>query len=182
MQHPKIPPNSIVNGLKVIRVVKTSNGNQGALYEYECHCGAIKQTLLKNLRKKTTKFCNCKVGLRYDDISVRQLHWRYRFGCKKREMDFELSLQVFETFLKKDCFYCGKGPSQVYNYRNSKNEKLHEYTYNGIDRLNNSLGYSLSNCVTCCWECNQKKSDQNLAEFASWVKTCYDILRVKGII
>jgi hypothetical protein len=42
------------------------------------------------------------------------------------------------------CFYCGI-------------ETVDAIKRNGIDRLDSSEGYHLSNCKPCCWECNRSK-------------------------
>lgn len=34
---------------------------------------------------------------------------------------------------------------------------MRRYTYNGVDRLDSSMGYTPDNCVPCCWECNNMK-------------------------
>ena len=43
------------------------------------------------------------------------------------------------------------------------------YTYNGIDRLDNSLGYTLDNVVASCWDCNRAKQDLTVGDFLIWV-------------
>ena len=48
------------------------------------------------------------------------------------------------------------------------------YLYNGIDRKNNFLGYTLENIVPCCEKCNRAKHIMNLTEFKKWVYSVYE--------
>jgi hypothetical protein len=41
--------------------------------------------------------------------------------------------------------------------------------FNGIDRVDNSKGYILGNCVPCCSWCNRAKADGTLAKFMDWI-------------
>lgn len=44
------------------------------------------------------------------------------------------------------------------------------YTYNGVDRVNNSDGYTIKNCVPCCAICNYAKRDLSETEFVAWAR------------
>ena len=61
------------------------------------------------------------------------------------------------TLIYADCYYCGKFPNKV----------------NGIDRVNNSVGYTYDNCVPCCKRCNYLKNKTTQEEFAQWVIDIY---------
>ena len=41
-----------------------------------------------------------------------------------------------------------------------------EFRYTGIDRYDNTLGYTLENSVPCCKQCNRIKTDMAASEFA----------------
>jgi hypothetical protein len=63
-----------------------------------------------------------------------------------------LSKKDFSDLTQKECHYCGKeGP-------------------NGIDRIDNTTGYVLSNCVPCCKHCNYVKGDLSKEDFETWKK------------
>ena len=62
--------------------------------------------------------------------------------------------------------------------RESMSQMMREMTShpafsNGIDRVNNNLGYSKSNCVACCTFCNYAKSDHSQEEFIFWIQKAY---------
>lgn len=47
------------------------------------------------------------------------------------------------------------------------------FVYNGIDRVDNSVGYVLSNCVPCCSTCNRMKGTMSSEEFKEKIKLIY---------
>jgi len=69
----------------------------------------------------------------------------YKRNAKKRDLAFDLTMEEFMTFWQAYCTYC---PDQIATI--------------GIDRIDSSKGYSLENCVPCCWECNRIKGDRNI--------------------
>ena len=60
----------------------------------------------------------------------------------RREIPFVLSYEQYYCLIKLPCYYCGG--------------KLNE-TRTGLDRLANTLGYTLDNSVPCCANCNRIK-------------------------
>ena len=40
---------------------------------------------------------------------------------------------------------------------NKQTKGPHMFVYNGIDRVDNSKGYTLNNILVCCYDCNTKK-------------------------
>ncbi len=65
----------------------------------------------------------------------------YRAQSKKRKVEFLLSFDEFNSFWRKPCFYCAGDIENI-----------------GLDRVNNSIGYKLSNIVSCCSTCNRMKT------------------------
>ena len=69
--------------------------------------------------------------------------WKqYAYKAKQRNLTFSLTLQEFETLVNDSCHYCGQWPS------------------NGIDRVDNGIGYvngQVKNCVPACKDCNFAK-------------------------
>lgn len=50
----------------------------------------------------------------------------------------------------------------------------------GIDRVNNLVGYEISNCVPCCFSCNSAKKEFTEQEFINWIKQVYEHFIMKG--
>ena len=46
--------------------------------------------------------------------------------------------------------------------------------YNGLDRVNNGLGYVEGNVVPCCETCNTAKQNLDLPAFFEWVQRVYE--------
>ena len=75
-----------------------------------------------------------------------------RRADEKFKGDAVLTKEQFQELSSHECHYCGKdGP-------------------NGIDRVDNSIGYTFENCVPCCKHCNYVKGDLSLADFDEWRK------------
>jgi len=48
--------------------------------------------------------------------------------------------------------------------------------YNGIDRLDNDLGYVPGNVVSACGRCNKAKLTMPVGDVLAWVKAVYENL------
>jgi hypothetical protein len=48
-------------------------------------------------------------------------------------------------------------------------KKFGKLIYNGIDRMNSTLGYTPVNTVPCCKVCNFTKGARSYEEFAIWI-------------
>lgn len=70
----------------------------------------------------------------------------YRNGAKRRGYNFNLEFEHFSNIINSDCFYCG-----------TKNCR-------GCDRVDNTIGYSVENCVPCCRRCNEIKMTRSVDE------------------
>ena len=70
----------------------------------------------------------------------------YNTRAKKKKVPFELTTEDFDVLIKGECGYCHRSPT----------------TWFGIDRVIPSLGYVLDNVVSCCWDCNNDKSDDDV--------------------
>ena len=78
--------------------------------------------------------------------NVPQFYKDYVSSAAKRGYEMNLDYERFLTLVMAECHYCGhKTDGEV----------------NGIDRVDNSIGYSSENCVTACWTCNRMKHTCN---------------------
>lgn len=108
----------------------------------------------------------------YGESSRNDLFNAYKQSARKRGHSFEITVDQFETLTKQTCFYCGKPPSRVHRGKRTYGE----YTYNGIDRIDNKIGYIIENCITCCWECNHMKNSMSQKEFIGHIYKIYNYL------
>lgn len=68
---------------------------------------------------------------------------------RRRGLEFTLTFEQYAELITKSCHYC-EGP-------------LPQTAY-GLDRVNNTRGYTIENVVPCCKECNRLKGDQYTSE------------------
>jgi len=71
-------------------------------------------------------------------------------SASKRKKTFDLTENMHNNISNNDCYLCGK--------RNSKDH------WNGIDRVNNHIGYFFENCMACCGTCNYIKNNYELID------------------
>ena len=60
-------------------------------------------------------------------------------------------------------------------------KKYKQFTYrcNGVDRVDNNIGYTLENSVSCCSWCNSMKNILPVNEFLNKIKKIHDYSLVK---
>lgn len=110
--------------------------------------------------------------LAYGESCFNGLLKSYRISAKNRNLQFLLSKDTFRELTKTNCFYCGANPSAI---RRAQKQTLNgEYVYNGIDRVDNSIGYVDGNVVACCKNCNYAKRQMGIGEFLTHIKRIYD--------
>jgi hypothetical protein len=80
-----------------------------------------------------------------------------KYKALQRGKSWELSHKEAFDMIISECSYCGKKADWP---------KLRV----GIDRVDNTIGYTTDNCLPCCAVCNTAKSAQTFEEFIAWVK------------
>lgn len=76
--------------------------------------------------------------------------------------------QAFALF-GQPCHYCGAIGANHSTNPNASGS----FRYNGIDRVDNSLGYTPENCVAACKHCNVAKRSMTVLEFRMWIAQVY---------
>ena len=109
----------------------------------------------KTKNKFCSQYCGDKHNKRINKERISTLRNKperrynvYSLGAKQRNIDFNLTFDQFLTFWNKPCYYCGDMINGV-----------------GIDRINNSIGYEIDNCVSCCKDCNRMKLKMSKKDF-----------------
>lgn len=120
-------------------------------------CAAVKRKLGKN---------NTHRRLEFGEAAFNDLYTHYKHSAAMRGKNFEISKDESKLLFKGNCFYCGKEPSQIKKIKNG----FGNFLYNGIDRLNNDIGYIKKNCVSCCKKCNRAKDSHSLINFIKWIR------------
>jgi hypothetical protein len=74
-----------------------------------------------------------------------------KYSATQRTKEFELTPNMFKLIKSMSCYICGKQSSSFHK--------------NGIDRVNNNVGYLYANCFSCCANCNYMKKNLSLGDF-----------------
>lgn len=144
-------------------------------FKCRCTCGTIKDIPGWRLTTGHTISCGCaRLDKSYHGGTKRPhgvaafntVYHYYRRNAKKRQFDFELTKEDCLNLFKQDCHYCGRSPFNETNRPKSNGN----FTFNGIDRKDSKAGYSLTNCVPCCKECNHAKNTMTVQEFINLAK------------
>lgn len=102
---------------------------------------------------------------------IEQLFSRYKKGADDRDLEFTLTYNEFKELVLDCCHYCGRIPvigTINYNYYKM---------YNGVDRKDSNLGYTTTNCVTCCKMCNWMKRSYSYQDF---IRQCTEVANHRG--
>lgn len=155
-----------------------SQGKRRSFYKCKCKCGNTCEVSQTCLTTKNVKSCGCLIrtenknykGKNYSLISY--LLNNYKQSAKRRNIKFSLNRQDFENLIHQNCHYCGQEPSTI---KISKNISTGDdiLKYNGIDRKDNTEGYTKENSVTCCQFCNFLKKDHDYNYFLKHIEKIY---------
>lgn len=160
--------------------VRLPTGSMYTKYKVRCDCGKETTVVKHNLFNSHVKSCGChRYVERTKPISYSpsfKLFTDYRTRAKKKGLTFELDFDQFIELTSQNCYYCDLEPIQR---RNAEN-KINYYLYNGIDRKDNSLGYTLENSLPCCKFCNGAKTTRTQTEFYSWIAKVAAVLKDKN--
>ena len=178
---------------------KCFKSGRKSMYECLCDCGTTKVVQGSNLFSGNSSSCgtcvakearfagyNLKCKRPDGEVNRDECYKSYRACASSRNLSFELTLDVFLHLTQQKCHYCGISPSNSYQLKFCSGPKKGEpragkaFVYNGIDRINNDIGYVESNCVACCGICNKAKTDREYSEFLEWVGLVYRNLKLEN--
>ena len=149
--------------LTVVERIPKGGDVKHTTYRCRCDCGTEVLVLYGNLQNGNTHSCGCfrleVLHRRKQDDAIIRLNemWRYyRRNAKLREVVWGLSKELFQSLVHQPCTYCDYHDDLC-----------------GIDRVDNSKGYSSENSVPCCRWCNWGKNERTLEEFNDWVRRLY---------
>lgn len=160
--------------LTVISLTKSDGKMQGPKWVCKCDCGKIVTINAKNLISNRTRSCGCLAGeiqtLENGGAAKNSTYSAYKASAARRSLSFTLTFEEFLKLTSLPCYYCGKPPSNIMKNINHSDE---DFIYQGIDRENNEVGYTRSNSVPCCFECNKAKGIKSHIEFLSYIIKVY---------
>ena len=157
----------IFANLEVIKKTDLRNSIWEVLLECKCLvCGDTAHSTSSDLRRGRRGYCKTCRDKIAKESPLKCLYGNYKRQAEKRGYIFELTIERFEELIKMDCHYCKSEPMQVFKKKNAREGIV----YNGIDRKDNDIGYTVENAVPCCKFCNLAKNTFPLEEFLAWLE------------
>lgn len=122
---------------------------------------------------------NCSICVKYckgfgssrkgsTEAVYKNIYTRYKYSAKIRNYEFNLEYDKFKDIISKNCFYCGSKPIETLKSKTINKTDI-PVKHNGIDRVNNQLGYSEFNSLPCCSICNIMKRNLSFDDFIEHV-------------
>jgi len=150
---------------------KTSDGRGRWTWCCRCSCGKETSVYAKHLKNGATKSCGCLVREPKKDqteVGRRRIFNNYKSTAAHKDLSFEFSESTFLALASLPCHYCGieAGPST--------------FNVNGVDRVDSSDWYRMSNCVACCSECNMAKRSMPVERFLALASRIVKHQNTKG--
>lgn len=121
-----------------------------------------------SLKRRSEALSNIESGW----VGLRQ---QYIGNAIKRGISFNLSVEEVRKIAENNCIYCSAEPVE-------KKFRRHSIRANGIDRLDSRLGYSIENCVPCCFDCNKLKADRTVLELYNKMKVVTAAIEEFGLL
>lgn len=130
-----------------------TNCRKESNWECLCSCGTIRVVSRGSLTTGHVKGCRSCITpfgwhlrgmappnkLPRNQAAINIAFGAYVKRAKKKNMLMSIDRHTFEALVLAKCFYCHSEPNPL----------------NGLDRIDNSIGYVNTNVVACCWECNR---------------------------
>jgi len=148
-----------------------------------CDCGNTTKVMTHKLICGNTKSCGClrkekskenikktlPINTKYEP-RITSARRRWKSYCYQDE-NCDLSFEQWYDISQQNCFYCGIEPYLKFNSFLDKNGSSQFakdngwFTYNGLDRVDNTKSHIIDNVVASCWTCNRIKSNNTLDTF-----------------
>lgn len=169
-----------IGRLLVIEDLGVAGDSGFRLWGCICDCGKKKAIRSRELLKNDARSCGCLQAemratyggraasnkLPYGHASRNELLSSYKKSARDRNIEWHLSDEEFFEIVSSPCAYCGTPPDSIRKPNKGVNG---EFTYSGVDRVDNGRGYFPDNVVSCCWNCNRAKGMMKKKDFLAWV-------------
>ena len=168
-------------GTKIGELTIISYDPAKCYYGFRCSCDkqfigttqSINQKLAQEKEFGTAACKSClgkiKRSLLTDEELYRPIYKEYIRGAHKRDQrEFKLTYSHCLKLFKNNCHYCNSKPSNVIKI----GQRV--ITYQGIDRMEQNIGYLETNVVPCCKNCNYAKNILNYNEFIDLITRIYN--------
>lgn len=176
----------LFGNLEVLEIIPSNEQGKHVKMNCLCHyCG--KEKIMNGATIKRRNSCGCKqressewkhVGPKNkpwqldSGVSAKNnIEYQYKRSAKKRNLQYELTIEEFNELIIGACVYCGQSKTQT---ARGQGKTSGDFLYTGIDRIDSTLGYIKYNCVSCCWNCNDMKKNRNVEDFKRHITMIYN--------
>lgn len=159
--------------VSTLNKVVISSGRKRRYWLCICKCGKLNWILgetLQRIKQKgwETRCRECNLRLPNFEGPRKYIFRDYKVAAKKRNLEFTLTYDEFISLIDMRCVYCGSLPKNSY----TRHTEI-PFIYQGIDRIDNKIGYIKENCVPCCHQCNWSKGTMSKTDFLEWIRMVY---------
>jgi hypothetical protein len=164
--------------------------NSRSMWTCRCDCGNIVTVRSDGLSTGNSTQCNdCGMKARKAALKkacektkkpkgeayLTMLYGRCKRRAKSLNIEFSLTRGQYKGIITQDCVYCNSLPQPA-------NSKLAEkyngsFYHNGVDRVDNTKGYFIGNCVSCCSICNKMKLDYTIEFWTTHISKILENLK-----
>lgn len=185
----------IFGRLTAISISEKRTNGKSRIIICQCECGKITEVRATLLTTLNTKSCGCYGREKVieantkpaGEVTLNTIEAAYRKHARNKSREWGLTTEEFRQIILKNCFWCNKEPAPRNAYPGIKQRELvSKETFdrawintNGVDRVDNSKGYTKENSVPCCVECNYSKSNRTAKEFFDHCKMVVDHISKK---
>lgn len=169
----RVQPGSRFGKLIVREIIIGSKRNRLV----ECDCGVIFAAYSYNLENGTTRRCTAcankdrlgKPNLKNRIDPVQRTindQWNVFRKCARKHGEEFITKDKWLSLVTSDCVYCQSPPTNI------RRAVAHaqDFRYNGVDRIDSSLGYVSGNVQTACWTCNRMKGNLSHEAFLAHIR------------
>ncbi len=150
--------------------VPNPSGKVRKTWRWRCKCSCGNEELihggsLKHQDKIACTKCSRaraakKLSKDPQEVKANRLYRQYKRNAAIRDYSFSISNNLFKQIIKENCYYCGKKPQANAN----------GLICTGMDRVDNTKGYTEDNIKSCCKVCNIMKNNMQKAEFIEHIQ------------
>jgi len=150
------------DAIRIERVKYGKKPTNAVFYIFQCsECKNEIKSTVSYMRKHTGMCVKCAQF----NVPYMPIYNELKKSCNNKNRNFDLTFDDFlELISTPKCTYCNK--ELIFNKHTKDKDSNPVSRAYQLDRMNSDLGYIKSNLVTCCWRCNEIKSNKfSYAEF-----------------
>ena len=154
--------NEIGNRYGMLTVIEYVGSHKAhAMWKCICDCGTARVTSGGHLRAENTTNCGCARRLEWGESAFNSILHKWKKAAYTHGLSWNLSDKDVKELPQQNCFYCNTEPAQIHKPGNCWGP----FIYNGLDRVDNNIGYESYNIVPSCFICNRAKNVMSAKDF-----------------